>query len=836
MTSSVDGPRAGRWLARIALFGGVAALLIGLLFCVSSPLRSLRTLLVLFTDVPVLSFPDLPPEQEFQRVAKALHESRNDFHGRKQLQDWLDELNQPGLDASDRCEAEAAAAMELLRLGQLEQAIERIESALNVAENDASLKHLLPRLWRTGAIVYLRAAEQQNCVERHGAESCLFPIRGGGVHMRRHSAELARRLLLRYMNTDPPDREGMVWLLNVVCMILGEYPDAVPPNYRLKSSRVESESRVPRFVDVGPAVGVSRLSLAGGVAVLDFDHDGRLDILSSTSDPLGPLALFHNLGDGTFRDVAARAGLRGQLGGLHCQAVDYNNDGHQDLYILRGGWLRTEGRIRNSLLRNNGDGTFTDVTREAGLADPPYPSQAAVWADFDNDGWLDLFVANESMVELVAWPPLNFPCQLFRNNGDGTFTDIAARAGVRNYGWAKGVAAGDYDNDGDIDLYVSNHSLWDDSYGANRLYRNNGDGTFTDVAAAMGVRGPARSFATWFFDYDNDGWLDLFVCPYGAPVEGDVLAATARDYQGLPHQGVAPCLYRNEQGRRFVDVTRSVGLDHPWLAMGAGYGDIDNDGWLDIYLGTGEPRYEAIVPNVLLRSDRGRRFLDVTTAAGVGHLQKGHGIALADFDNDGDQDIYADLGGFYPGDRFMNALFLNRDRRPQRFLKLQLVGTTINRQAVGARVAVKVDTPEGRRTIHRVAGLTSSFGSHPPRLEIGLGMARRIVEVSIEWSVEGLRQVLNDVPLNSLLRVTQSVPEFELLSLDPIDFEQHLPPDEVDEGAEEPGALVGGSPSRHHQPHGDVDENGEASAKQQEPGATKSLEPEPTYGEAVDAK
>ena len=735
--------------------------------------RWLVTAIVLVVGIPNLSYPDLPPEQEFARVAVAIKQSDNDIHGRKRLKEVRAELAEADLSRAEQCDLEAELAMQLVQFGDVDEAVRRIESAIATARDDPRLREKLPSLWRTGTIVYLRAAEQQNCVDRHCAQSCIFPIQRGGVHAKRKSAEAARRLLEKYLATNPPDAEGMAWLLNVINMTLGEYPDRVPPRYRLDPAALRPEAPAPRFVDIAPELGINRLSLAGGVAVADYDNDGRLDILSSTSDPDGPLALWHNLGDGHFKNIAEQAGLTAQLGGLNCQTVDYNNDGNQDIFVLRGGWFVLQGRIRNSLLRNNGDGTFTDVTREAGLADPAYPAQAAVWADFDNDGLLDVFVGNESLTELIALPSANFPSQLFHNNGDGTFTDVAARAGVANHGWVKGAAAGDYDNDGDVDLYISNHCLWNDRYGRNRLMRNNGDGTFTDVASSMGVVQPARSFATWFFDYDNDGWLDLMVCPYGAPDEGDVLQATIRDYRGVKNQPYISRLYHNDHGKRFVDVADQLGLAHPWLAMGASFGDVDNDGFLDIYLGTGEPRYEALVPNVMLRNDQARRFQNVTAAMGVGHLQKGHGVAMADFDNDGDQDLYADLGGFYPGDQFSNALFLNPGNG-NHFLKLRLVGVETNRQAIGVRVTLQVDTPGGPREIHRASGIISSFGSHPQRLEIGLGRADRIVRLTIDWPTSGTRQTFDRVPLDALIRVTEGQTTFERLDLEAIDFAQHL--------------------------------------------------------------
>ena len=197
-------------------------------------------------------------------------------------------------------------------------------------------------------------------------------------------------------------------------------------------------------------------------------------------------------------------------------------------------------RVSCGLLQNDGHGVFRDVTSTAGLANPAYPTQTAVWGDFDNDGDLDLYVGNETR----PYEGANYPNQLFRNNGNGTFEDIAMKAGVTNDRYCKGVAAGDYDNDGDLDLYVSN-------IGANRLYQNYGNGKFRDVAELAGVKSPERrSFASWFFDFDNDGWLDIFVAAYDCSLD-DIVA----DQMGLPHSGATPRLYKNNRNGTFVDVT-----------------------------------------------------------------------------------------------------------------------------------------------------------------------------------------------------------------------------------------------------------------------------------------
>jgi hypothetical protein len=305
------------------------------------------------------------------------------------------------------------------------------------------------------------------------------------------------------------------------------------------------------------------------------------------------------------------------------------------------------------------------------------------------------------------------------------------------------VTAGDFDNDGLIDLYVSN-------IGANRLYRNRGDGTFTDVASDAGVDQPTgRSFATWFFDYDNDGWLDIFVAAYDAKIEDLALS-----YLGREHQATAPRLYRNRGDGTFEDVAKAMGLDRPFLPMGANFGDVDGDGWLDLYLATGEPSYEALMPDVVLCNENGARFVDVTTDSGLGHLQKGHGVSFADLDNDGDQDVYHQLGGFFPGDRFFNALFENPGHG-NRWLSIDLVGRSSNRLGYGARVRIDIASPQGDRTLHRAVGSTSSFGGSTNRLEVGLGDADRIRSVQVTWPATGETQRFDDVPLDAFVTIDE---------------------------------------------------------------------------------
>ncbi|MHC4711025.1 MAG: FG-GAP repeat domain-containing protein, partial [Planctomycetota bacterium] len=575
----------------------------------------------------------VPQRPEFEAIARTLYEGTNTYLGLATIDRMRETLADPQLGDQLRLDTRGRLVLKLLQAGRVDDAVTEMEDLFAWATSRPETARMVG-LHRLRGLTYLRKAEIANCVERHNAQCCIFPLTGGGLHDVRDPAADAQASFEKLLQLSSGDLKAR-WLLNVSAMALGDWPEGLAANRVIPPKAFASDYEIGRFPDVAPELGIDTFNLCGGVIVEDFDNDGHLDIVTSTFDPAGPLTFYRATGDGRYEDRSAAARADDQLGGLNIVGADYDNDGDEDVLILRGAWLFDDGQIRNSLLRNDG-GTFTDVTRTVGLAEPARPTQAAAWGDFDNDGDLDLYVGNESRPR--HHPQGDYPGQLFLNAGGGSFTDVALQAGVTNDRYCKGVAAGDYDNDGDLDLYLSN-------VGPNRLYRNEGDGTFSDVAAAAGVTEPEwRSFACWFFDYDNDGRLDLFVVAYQASIAD--LAAEALD---LPHQAAYPRLYRNRGNGTFEDVTEAAGLRRVLLPMGANFGDLDNDGWLDMYLSTGDPDYQSLMPNIMLRNDAGRRFQDVTTSGGFGHLQKGHGVAFADLDRDGDQDIYHQLGGFYPG-------------------------------------------------------------------------------------------------------------------------------------------------------------------------------------------
>lgn len=648
-----------------------------------------------------------------------------------------------------------ALARDHLRFGETTSAVDVLNTALKRERSRSEQRDNEPDLLRELAVTQLKMGELDNCLTPSGSLICALPLDANFVHSDRRGSESAIQTLQILLSIEPDDLKAR-WLLNIAHMTLGTYPKNVPLAYLLPPEALESDYDIGRFENVAPSVGLYTRDLAGGSIIEDFDNDGLLDIMTSTWDPCGSMRYFHNDGRGGFSDLTASAGLDGQLGGLNISQTDYNNDGWMDVVVMRGGWMQTDGQMRRSLLRNNGDGSFTDVTHDAGLGFPAYPSQSVAWADYDSDGDLDMFSCNESQPDAdVGAEIFVFPSQLFRNNGDGTFTDVAVNAGVTNDRYCKGSNWGDFDNDGDPDLYVSNFG------GANRLYRNDGQGKFVDVAVELGVDGPVNSFPTWFWDYNNDGWLDIFVSSYSTNI-----SSVAADYFGVSQNEETMKLYLNDAAGGFIDATDAVGLDHVRLSMGANFGDLDNDGFLDFYLGTGAPGFDAIGPNSMYRNNRGESFQDVTFSGGFGHLQKGHGIAFGDLDRDGDQDVFAQIGGFYPGDAFSNALYENPGHG-NRWLSVRLIGDESNRAAIGVRIAVEVETPGGVRSIHALVGSGGSFGASSLEQEIGLGNATGILQLQIYWPTTGIRQVFDDVPLDSAIVIHEGDDEYQIIETQP---------------------------------------------------------------------
>ncbi|HET6203243.1 MAG TPA: CRTAC1 family protein [Planctomycetota bacterium] len=697
--------------------------------------------------------------ETLERLAAQADFRRNEFLNVERLRAIRSQ--EPPAEPGARLAYDLHLAEELLRAGETSEAVKAYEVLWSRIGSDAAARNsLLGReVWSLLAVAHLRLGEQENCVALHGVDSCLFPIQGTGVHRVQRGSRAAVAVCEEILAEHPGDLTSR-WLLNVASMTLGEYPDRVPPQWRIPPEAFRSDYDIRRFPNVAGPLGLDVVGLAGGAIMEDLDGDGYLDLMMSSWGLRDPLRFFRNQADGTFRERTEEAGLAGIVSGLNLVHADFDNDGDVDVLVARGAWLHEEGRHPNSLLRNNGDATFEDVTEAAGLLSF-HPTQAVAWGDYDADGWLDLFIANESERGEPA-----HPCELYHNDGDGTFHEVAGEVGVAAVAYFKGTVWGDYDNDGLEDLYVTAQS----TEPRNLLFHNDGPGgggrwAFTEVGARAGVREPARSFPTWFFDYDNDGCLDLFVSGFYAnagQIAAEVLGLPTRDAE-------KPRLYRNRGDGTFEEVSKEARVDKVLLAMGCNFGDLDNDGWLDFYVGTGNPDFRNILPNRMFRNAGGRFFQDVTTSGGFGHLQKGHGIAFGDLDNDGDQDLFCKIGGAYAADAFRSALFENPGHGND-WITLRLVGARSNRCAIGARIRVTVEGPGGARDLHVAVTTGSSFGASSLRQEIGLGPSARIREIEIRWPASGLVQRLGSVGKNQILEVREGEPRAVPIALRRLDL------------------------------------------------------------------
>jgi len=628
--------------------------------------------------------------------------------------------------------------------GEADKAYQVLEDLRSMIANDDRLAvPVMGDLIFYQGVTALRRGENDNCIMCRGESSCILPISPAAVHTNPTGSRLAITHFTEYLERYPKDLQ-VQYLLNIAHMTLGEYPDKVDPRYRLNLDHFfNSEFNIGKFRDVGHLVGVNRFNQAGGAIMDDFDNDGLLDLVVSSFDATQPTSYYRNKGDSTFEERSKEAGVTDQLGGLVCYQTDYDNDGRLDVYIARGAWL--DRPVRPTLLRNNGSGGFTDVTKEAGLLDP-FNSNAAAWADYDNDGWVDLFVGCEKQHH-----------RLYHNKGNGTFDEVAAKAGVGGEpkSFCKGCNWIDFDNDGYPDLFQNN------LHAKGMLYRNNRDGTFTDVSSSMGIEGPYGGFSCWAWDYDNDGWLDVFATSYDRTI-----ADVVKGMMGQPHSSCSNRLFRNLNGQGFENVTKPAGLDYVFSTMGSNYGDFDNDGYLDMYLSTGEPNLDGLVPNRMFKNVDGERFAEITASAGTGNLQKGHGVACGDWDRDGDVDLFAQMGGAINGDKYHNILFQNPGQG-NHWLTVKLVGKKTNRAALGVRIKV-VTAGEKPLTVQRHVSSGSSFGGNPLEQTIGLAKAERVALLEIHWPTSGTTQVFRDIAADQAIEITEFAADYRPLNWKPV--------------------------------------------------------------------
>ena len=537
-------------------------------------------------------------------------------------------------------------------------------------------------------------------------------------------------------------------------MTLGEYPDGVPRGYLIPLDRFRSKLPMGRFENVAPAagLGVRGPNLAGGSVFDDFNGDDLVDLFTTSLDVDRGASLFLNQGDGTFRDHSAAAGLDPQIYALNVVHADYDNDGDPDVLLMRGAW---DEPAPLSLLRNRGDGTFEDVTAASGLGEP-ISTESAAWGDYDGDGWLDLFVCGEYHARAPdPGVPKHDPtgaagCTTMRRTGRSGMS--RPRPASSTNGWRRGRPGATTTGTGGwtCSSRICGRSPACTATGATGRSR---------TSPELGVAGGTASFSCWFWDFDNDGRLDLFVNDYDG-----MLADVAAHHLGIGVKEAGhPHLYRNLGEEGFRDVSEEMGLDWSITAMGANFGDIDNDGFLDAYFGTGRMTFSELVPNVMLKNIDGHHFEDVTDSTRTGHLQKGHGVSFADWDCDGDLDLFVEMGGAFPGDKASNVLFQNPGGGGH-WLKVKLVGTRTNRSALGAGSRFDLKAPDGRtRSIYRTIGNNGSFGGNPLAETVGLGDATSVSRLTVNWPTSRTRQEFRDLAPDRMIAITEGADAYKVL-------------------------------------------------------------------------
>jgi hypothetical protein len=635
--------------------------------------------------------------------------------------------------------------------GHFAEAISLIEQDISSrGENEQKLFWL--------AMCYLRQAEAENCL-RHlnaGAELdgthhtmshchcrqglCCLPLTHH--HTRPEfslsAAKLFEQLLDRYDSNNYLYR----WLLNFCYMTVGGFPQDVPPAYAPHDDFIETfygksgnaiQGKYSYLVleEQARELGVDVLQTGRGVAVEDFDNDGYLDLI--VTDSYGELKYFKNDRGTRFIDRTKEVGLSGVKQAFIITAADYDNDGWMDLFVSR-----PFGTF--ALFKNNGDGTFTDVTASSGLLDGKSNDDeiaatwVSAWSDVNNDGYLDLFLAQWGFKMpfvngILSKPRMDSKLFIYEN---GRFVDRTEEYGLKDVvkdQYFIGATFGDYDGDGYPDLFLTS-PLRNTSV----LLKNVEGKRFERTNLVPRTEG---GFVCCFLDINHDGRLDIFQSGFGDARTNTELAVFGknRDRYRSSHSTI---FIQDAQGR-FQD--RHDFFDLPMSTMGASYGDINNDGLYDFYLGTGTPEGWFILPNLFYVSEAdgtkfAGRMTNISMLHGLGTIQKGHGIVFFDFNNDGLEDVYSSLGGMWPGDPWRSQLFVNKSKTSNSWVKFRLRGRQTNRFGVGATLKVVGENAAGQEIVRycQIDNKTG-FGSSPYLAHVGLMDAVRVKTVEVYWPV-----------------------------------------------------------------------------------------------------
>jgi hypothetical protein len=494
----------------------------------------------------------------------------------------------------------------------------------------------------------------------------------------------------------------MMVLTNVQLAHAGDYSAVVANQFGAITSQVATLAIDPAFtkITLGPVVNDHGDST--GVAWGDYDHDGDLDLfVSNFGTPFN--FLYRNNGDGSFTRITAGDIATDDTNSEGCAWGDYDNDGDLDLFVA-------VGLNGNDLLyQNNGDGTFTKIT--AGIpVTSGGSSRGCAWGDYDNDGFIDLFVSNERGQK-------NF---LFHNSGDGNFTKVVSGSIVTDGGYSTGCAWGDYDNDGYLDLFVPNYNE------NNFLYHNNGDGTFTKITTGRVVTDGGNSYGCAWGDYDNDGYLDLFVANLNQ-----------RNF-----------LYHNNSDGTFTKIASGQIVTDVGYSWGAAWADYDNDGFLDLFVANGPPNGPG-QNDFLYHNNGDGTFTKITTGSLVNDAAIGDGCAWGDYDNDGFLDL------FVTNLNDQNNLLYRNNGNSNNWLIVQCTGRISNRAGIGVKVRAKATvTGHVQWQLREVSGGSGYASQNALYAHFGLGDATNVDVLRIEWP-SGIIQELQNVSLNQFLLIKE---------------------------------------------------------------------------------
>lgn len=613
--------------------------------------------------------------------------------------------------------------------GRYEEAIQLAETIAQTATEEEVKKYIHPLLIAN----YVKLGLQENCA----CTPCIAPLRNYHFSELEHFEKAYELLKVTKSFRKPlisgyllyPTSRLFTWrrgpLLNFLEKVLKiENGNKLP---KPKKAGKKKKLAISPFQNITVKAGLEKFTEAGSAVMEDFNKDGYLDLVVINMGMNSPLRYYENDKAGGFIEKTDRAGLNGLVGGTHIVQTDYNNDGWLDIFITRGGLYGKYGLIPNSLLKNNGDGTFTDVTREAGLF-TKYPSLTAVWADFNNDGWLDLFVGNDDILDLRIYS------EFYLNNGDGTFRDVTMEVGLNFRNQVRSALPMDYDKDGDKDLFVFSFDQPIEIY-INNYQPQDKKIHFTKAKQNLlpeQIKVHQNYFST-FFDYNNDGDTDIFYSRYMRQFNQN-----SEDYFTLlDNQGNDRLVYKNNGINFQADV---IGLAH---------GDFNNDGFIDLFKTS-----ESLQPNRMLLNNQGKGFHDVTINAGIGNYIQGNGVSLGDIDNDGDQDLYIVNGGYVFTDKACDAL-LENTLESSNWISLKLEGVKANRAAIGTTVEVTIIKAVETSKLYRTINVGNSLGSSSLRLNIGLGTAEKIKTIKVNWFGSDTVQIFENVGINQHYQLTE---------------------------------------------------------------------------------